>query len=69
MVNSVARCCASAALPPLPKNRILLPDLMHFNRRMQEELLYRMRRLETAAGKADPADDAVVDAPRVETFR
>src|SRR5579864_3250676 len=29
-LNSAARCCASAALPPLPKNRILFPERRHF---------------------------------------
>src|SRR5208283_192573 len=28
-LSSAARCCASAALPPLPKNRILLPERRH----------------------------------------
>jgi len=27
LTNSAARCCASAALPPLPKNRRVPPDL------------------------------------------
>jgi hypothetical protein len=27
--NSAARCCASAALPPFPKIRILCPEAMH----------------------------------------
>src|ERR1035441_5467279 len=29
-LSSAARCCASAALPPLPKNRILFPERRHF---------------------------------------
>src|SRR5580658_8221416 len=29
-LSSAARCWASAALPPLPKNRILLPERRHF---------------------------------------
>jgi hypothetical protein len=41
----------------------LLADLMHFNRRMQEELVYRIRRLETGAGKADTTLDTTGHAP------
>src|ERR1700685_1307828 len=29
-LSSAARCCASAALPPFPKNRILFPERRHF---------------------------------------
>src|SRR5208282_3189607 len=29
-LSSAARCWASAALPPLPKNRILFPERRHF---------------------------------------
>src|ERR1039457_2541143 len=29
-LSSAARCCASAALPPFPKNRILFPEQRYF---------------------------------------
>jgi glycosyltransferase involved in cell wall biosynthesis len=47
----------------------LLADLMHFNRRMQEELVYRMRRLEIGQGAAGDGDRAGPDVPLQEDRR
>jgi hypothetical protein len=47
----------------------LLADLMHFNRRMQEELVYRMRRLEIGHGGAGDGERTGPDVPRHEDRR